>query len=181
MSTVPNLSFATGNVVGTGAALNVSIGFVPRRVEVYNATDGDIITTAFLDYRIPFNTGVTTIAPNDLIKGATSGATARVSEVVLISGTFAAGNAAGVLIVRPEDITGTFQTENVYVPLSSTTTVAAVTVQVNRGNAVTTAAAAVVTTNSISPSLGSTTAAEGFTIGATVSESAKELIWSAWR
>lgn len=184
MTTKANMSFATGNVVGTGAALNVSVGFVPRRVEVYNATDGDIITVGFLDYRMPFTSGGTyTVVANDVLIGATSGAKVRVAEVVLISGTWAGGDAAGVFIIRAEDglISGTMGSENVYVAASGTTNDATVTVQVNRGYKIDTATAAVVTTSAISPYLGSATAALGFTIGSVASESAKELIWSAFR
>ena len=31
----------TGTYTGTGAAVNVSLGFVPAKVEIFNETDGD--------------------------------------------------------------------------------------------------------------------------------------------
>lgn len=182
MSVVANMSFATGTVVGTGAALNVSCGFVPRRVEVYNATDGDIVTVGFLDYRIPFTSGGTyQVLPGDQIIGATGGAKARIAEVILISGTWAGGDAAGVFIVKPEDVTGTFGSENVYVVASGTNNDATVTVQVPRCYSIAAATAGATGNNAITPYVGSASAAAGFTLGSSVSESAKELIWSAFR
>ncbi len=41
------MTIATGNVVGTGAALDVSVGFIPDNVELTNITDGDAISIAF--------------------------------------------------------------------------------------------------------------------------------------
>jgi hypothetical protein len=35
--------FAYGTVTGTGAAINVELGWLPDRVEVFNYTDGDTI------------------------------------------------------------------------------------------------------------------------------------------
>lgn len=37
----PALQIATGSFTGTGAAVNVVLGFKPRRVEIFNNTDGD--------------------------------------------------------------------------------------------------------------------------------------------
>lgn len=36
-----------GTYTGTGAAINVVVGFVPDFVQVYNVTDGDLIGTWF--------------------------------------------------------------------------------------------------------------------------------------
>jgi hypothetical protein len=51
--------------------------------------------------------------PGQTITGATSGATAVIIGFVLTSGTFAGGDAAGVLVVRSDS--GTFQVENLNV------------------------------------------------------------------
>lgn len=37
----PALQIASGSFVGTGAAVEVVLGFKPRRVEIFNNTDGD--------------------------------------------------------------------------------------------------------------------------------------------
>lgn len=68
-------------------------------------------------YRIAFTSGgVTPIEEGDTITGATSAATASVVRVVVTSGTWAAGTAAGWLHVV--SITGTFTAENVNVGAS---------------------------------------------------------------
>lgn len=54
--------------------------------------------------------GTYVIAEGDTTTGATSAATAVVKRVIITSGTFAGGNAAGRLIVY--SVTGTFQAEN---------------------------------------------------------------------
>ncbi|TIR92243.1 MAG: hypothetical protein E5X19_18815, partial [Mesorhizobium sp.] len=134
-----------GQVVGLGAALNVQCGFVPKMVELYNMTDGDIVTIAFLQWVIPFSGGGTNqISAGDKIKGATSGATAIVEEVLLQSGSWAGGDAAGFFTVQEGSLVGTFQSENVY----DTTTQASagiddatVTANVVHNMAITTAAA----------------------------------------
>lgn len=41
MSQFPNL--VTGTYTGTGAAISISLGFIPDWVEVINYTDGDIL------------------------------------------------------------------------------------------------------------------------------------------
>lgn len=182
MTTTPNTTFATGVIKGTGAAINISIGWVPRRVELYNHTDGDIVTVGLLRKRIPFTSGgVVTISAGQTIKGVTSGALAKINEVLLISGTFAGGDAAGTFYIEPEDITGTFQSENVIINGTADTDDATVTVQVEAGYKIDTATAAVVTTSALSAYLGSSTAGKGFTIGSVAAENAKELIWTAWR
>lgn len=177
-----NDQFCSGTTVGTGAAINISCGFIPTRAEVYNVTDGDIITVGFLKGRIPFTSGGTaTIAAGDKIIGATSGATVRIGEVILISGTWAGGDAAGTFLVDADDMVGTFTSENVYIASSGTTNDATITALVAACYKIDTATAGVTTTSALAAYVGSATTAKGFTIGSVVSESAKELRWSAWR
>ena len=57
--------------------------------------------------------GVATLAVGDAIVGATGGATATVAGVVLETGTFAGGDAAGVMYLN--DQVGTFEAENINV------------------------------------------------------------------
>lgn len=172
----------TGVTVGTGAAINISLGYIPRRAEVYNVTDGDIITVGFLTGRIPFTSGGTaTIAAGNKIIGATSGATVTIKEVILISGTWAGGDAAGTFLVDADDMVGTIGSENVYIASSGTTNDATVTAMVASCYKIDTATAGVTTTSALSAYVGSSTAAKGFTIGSVVSESAKELRWTAFR
>ena len=68
-------------------------------------------TAVALGRELSFTSGGTyVIAEGDTITGATSAATAVITRVVLESGTFAAGTAAGRLIFASQ--TGTFQAEN---------------------------------------------------------------------
>lgn len=56
---------------------------------------------------IPFDAGATEIRKGDIIKGGTSGAYATVAKVILYSGSWGAGTAAGYLIIKSQS--GTFQ------------------------------------------------------------------------
>jgi hypothetical protein len=149
----------TGITIGNGAALNFSIGFIPAKVEVWNVTDGDIVTYGFCDpYTMTFTSGGTTqITKGMAIKGATSLATARVTGVMLSSGTWAGGDAAGILVL--ESIVGTFTTESVYITSDQTTGAddASGVLPVTHSMKIDTAAATVTTTSAITPYVGDTT------------------------
>lgn len=74
-------------------------------------------TAVALGYRLDFTSGGTTeIVVGNTITGATSGATAVITRVVLQSGTWAGGDAAGYFIFTSQ--TGTFQAENIDVGAS---------------------------------------------------------------
>ena len=174
-----------GCTVGNGAALNIELGFVPEFVQLYNATDGDIITTAFLNWVVPFSGGgTTTIAAGSKIKGATSGATAVVRQVLLYSGTWAGGDAAGFFELVEGSLTGTFGSENVYIVNDSTSGIddATVTANVVHNIAVAAAAAGATGTSAISRYEGTAAGfAKGLTIGSVIAEEAKLLRYVAWR
>jgi hypothetical protein len=174
-----------GTTVGNGAALNVICGFVPQMVELYNATDGNIITVAFLDWVVPFSSGGTTeIEAGAEITGATSAATARVSEVLVYSGTWAAGDAAGFLVLQEGSLDGTFGSENVYVSSDSTSGIndATVTANVTHSFAIAAEVAGATTTSAISRYEGTEAGyGKGFTIGSVIAEEAKALRYVAIR
>jgi hypothetical protein len=175
-----------GVVIGTGAALNVELGWVPNSVELFNVTDNDIITQAFLDWIVPFTSGgVVEIVAGMDIKGATSNATARVKQVVASATTWSAGTAAGLLVLDADSLVGTFGSENIYVTSDVVTGIddATVTVNVvhNMASGASTLAAAT-TTSAISRLDGvAGTTGKGFTIGSVISESAKVLRYRAFR
>ena len=174
-----------GVTVGNGAALNIELGFVPECVQLYNATDGDIITTAFLTWVVPFSGGGTTeITAGSTIKGATSSATAIVTQVLLYSGAWAGGDAAGFFELVEGSLVGTFGSENVYISSDTTSGIddATVTVNVVHNVAVAAAAAGATGNSAISRYEGSAGSnAKGFTIGSTIAEEAKLLRYIAWR
>jgi hypothetical protein len=176
--------FKSGVTVGNGAAINVELGWVPDVVQVYNATDGDLITQGFLlgdakRWIVPFSSGGTTeIAEGNTITGATSGATGMVEEVLLSSGSWAGGDAAGFFVVS--NVVGTFGSENVKLPGGSND--ATVTANVIHNTAIAAAVAGATGNAAIAKYVGvSGSAGEGFTIGSTVAEEAKLLYWAAWR
>lgn len=176
------MAFKSGVHVGNGAAINIELGWIPDLALVYNGTDGDLITGGFLnDMVIPFSSGgATEIEVGDTITGATSGATAIISQILESSGTWASGDAAGFFVAKRDHITGTFGSENVYV--GSGTNDATVTVQVDHGFAVAAAVAGATGNAALSAYTGSSgSASKGFTIGSTVAEEAKLLRWAAWR
>ncbi len=71
-------------------------------------------TEVSLGREVSFTSGGTyTMAVGDTITGATSGATAVLTKVILVSGTYAAGTASGRLFFASQ--TGTFQAENLNV------------------------------------------------------------------
>ncbi len=179
-------TFKTGFLVGDGAAQNVELGWIPDRVEVINVTDGDKIHIGFPnEYAIPFSSGGTlTIAVGDTIKGATSNATAVIKQILLMSGTFAAGDAAGFFIISRDTLTGTFASENVYVSSDTTSGSddATVTANVNHTVDIDTEVASATGNAAISGYVGvAASNSKGFTIGSTISENDKLLRWSAWR
>jgi hypothetical protein len=174
-----------GTTVGNGAALSIEVGFVPAFVMLFNATDGDLITTAFLQWVIPFSSGGTTeITAGSRIKGATSGATAVVQSVLLYSGSWAGGDAAGFFVVQEGSLTGTFGSESVYKDDDSVSGAddATVTVNVVHNVAIAAAAASAAGTSAISRYEGSAgSAGKGFTIGSAIAEEAKVLRYIAFQ
>lgn len=172
---------------GTGAAINVELGWIPDHVRVVNLTDGDAIHENFLHKVGAFTSGSVEIEAGDRIKGVTSGALGNVKQVILDSGSWAGGDAAGWLVLEHEDQVGTFQNEAIGsvakdgdTPSDEATLTAAFD---QDGVTVTTAAAATTTAaTNISAYVGSdASASKGFTIGATIAEDGKLLGYVATR
>jgi hypothetical protein len=181
----------TGFVRGTGAAINVSCGFIPDKVQLWNITDGDSVDVWFRARIMAFTSGGThEIAPGDRLQGATNThIRARVRHVILTSGTWAAGNAAGDIIFDVLDENGTFGSENVDLldpsggPGVSIANVGTVTAQAEKANFNIAAAVAGQTpANGILPYVGTRAGVgAGFTISASRSESGKLFVWEATR
>ena len=168
-----------GFIHGTGAVISVEIGFVPDYVKLWNATDGENLFEGWLAKVIVFTSLSNEINPGDWIKGITSGAKARIRDIILDSGTVAGGDAAGWLICDAEDITGTLQTENADVYTSEPGSAAAaanhlgIVVDVTFGQETITSAGPVSAsaTGDIVAYVGTDgTLRKGFTIGTKISE-----------
>lgn len=81
--------------------------------DMYKSTVAGWVQVA-LGFTLSFTSGGTyEIAESDTITGATSGATATVRRIVLTSGSWTAGDAAGYIVLTTA--TGTFQAENLNV------------------------------------------------------------------
>lgn len=173
-----------GFIHGTSAKINVEIGFVPDYVRIWNATDGENVFEGWLAKVIVFTSLSTAVEPGFWLKGITSGAKARIRDIILDSGTIAAGDAAGWFIVDAEDITGTIQSENaqIYVSEPGSATAAinhcGVVVEVTFGQETITSAGPVSAsaTGDIVAYIGTeATLRKGFTIGTKISEDGKLL------
>ena len=111
----------SGRVLGVVMHLDVVYGFRNNvggtAADLYKSTTSGWTAVA-LGRELAFTSGGTTeIAEGDTITGATSGATAVITRVVLTSGTWAGGAAAGKFIFASQ--TGTFQAENLNVGAST--------------------------------------------------------------
>jgi hypothetical protein len=170
----------TGFFYGTGAAINIELGWVPDTVIIENQTDGDVLIVAHPAIKtMAFTSGGTNeIKAGHTIVGATSGATARVRQVLADTGTWAGGDAAGTLILDADTVSGTFTSESIYYQGSSSTNDATGAAVANIGTKTTTAAAA---NTNVSAYVGSTTAAKGFTVATADSEDAKLFSYCAMR
>lgn len=177
------MTVKVGFIHGTGADQNVSIGWIPDYVRVVNLTDGDKIHENFLGKVIAFTSGGTTvIKAGDTIRGLTNtGVTAKIRQVILDSGSWAGGDAAGWFICNIGDVVGSFGSENAEVNESGSNDVT-VALQDEDGIDIDTEVAATTTDDTtITSYAGSTTAAPGFKIGATISEDGKLLGFVAMR
>ncbi len=117
----------TGFIHGTSNALNVEIGFVPDYVRLTDITNGDIITEGYFKRIVVFTSLSVAINVGNYIKGINSGATARINQVIIDTGSVAGGDAAGWLICDPFEVVGTLETENAQVYSSKPGPNAAVT------------------------------------------------------
>lgn len=172
---------ANGFIHGTGAALNISIGFIPDVVDVINWTDGDLITKGILAEVVAFTSGSLAIKAGDTITGLTNtNVVGVVDQVILDSGSWAGGDAAGWLVFKSRAIVGTFGSENAEVNDSGNNdlTVAA---QVQKGVAIAAAVASATGNAAITAYRGDAdnNYPVGFTIGSTVSANGDLLFWEA--
>lgn len=174
-------SLKSGFVQGTGAAIDVEVGFVPDVVIVTNVTDGDVINVGWPSVRtMAFTSGGTAeIKAGHTVIGATSGATAMVRQVLAGTGTWAGGDAAGTIILHAETITGSFTAENIFIAGGAGSNDATGAALATPGVDIDTEVAG---DTGVSAYPGSqAVATKGFTLGSGISEVGKLLHWAAWR
>lgn len=170
----------TGFTNGTGAAKDIEVGFIPDLVIISNETDGDVINIGMPSKRtMAFTSGGTNeIKAGHTLKGATSGATGLILQVITDTGTWAGGDAAGWFILDALSISGTFASENVYYVGSDGTNDATGAAIGTAGQDIDTEVAA---DTGITPYVGSSTASLGFSISSGISEDAKLLSYAAFQ
>lgn len=180
--------FANRLVRGTGAAVNVELGFVPDCCMLWNLTDGDIVTVGHPSRDIfAFTSGGTnTPAVGNKLKGATSGATAIIADIITNSGTWAGGDAAGWIVLDQSSRVGTFTGGELLYNLTQQATAGVDDLTMTAadlviGEKIDTAAATVTTTSLITAYFGDATHAPGVTIGSVISEANKLLHLVAFR
>ncbi len=166
---------------GTGADINIQLGWIPDRVEIFNFTDGSPALVGYPSAKVMAFTGGGTneLKAGHKIIGATSGATATVLKVMADTGTWAAGDAAGNIIIDSDTETGTFTSESIYYEDSDGTDDATGAATANMGYDSDTEVGSF---TNITPYLG--TAAgnnKGFTLLLAASTNAKMFIYTAWR
>ena len=179
---------ATGFIRGTGAAINVELGWIPDFVQIINLTDGDKIHMNALPTVVAFTSGgVNEIKGGDKLHGNTSDATATIRQVILDSGTWAGGDAAGWFILDPTTQVDNFDAaETAYredVDSDGDDVVTLTAAEDQDGVDIDTEVGATTTANTnISAYIGSRESnAKGFTIGLTIAEDAKLLFYVAFR
>ena len=104
------MDYASKFVVGTGAALNVVLGFIPDYVKIVNVSDRDAIFEGSLAQVLAFTSGGTEELKGGqiIVQSDALGTWAQVKEVLVHTGTWAAGNAAGYIVLEPGVGAGTF-------------------------------------------------------------------------
>jgi len=178
---------ATGFFKGTGAAVNVLLGWIPEYVQIINLTDGDDIWINHIPRVMAFTGGGTSeIKAGDKLHGNTSDATGVIRQVILDSGTWAGGDAAGWFIFDGDVISGTFQAETGYregVDADGTDGCSITAVDDNDGVDIDTEVAATTTAATTITAYAGTSGGntKGFTVGSTCSEDGKLFGYLAFR
>lgn len=181
--------YAADFLVGTGAAQNVEIGFVPDWVRVINVTDGDALYEGCLAPVRKFTSGGTReVKRGDQLVQLTNGrvsASGVVRKVLRTSGSWAGGDAAGYLIFETGSLVGTLGDAAAAVAPQKGARSSAdhLTLAANdaEGIKVAAAVASAAANQNIVPYVGTSGAgSEGFTIESEISESGKLLHFQAW-
>tara|TARA_B100002003_G_scaffold184400_2_gene172746 strand:+ start:2355 stop:2912 length:558 start_codon:yes stop_codon:yes gene_type:complete len=88
--------FASGVILGAGAAVNVSCGFIPDLVILNNANGATETVTIGGGFAVvKFDSGSTEIVVGDKLVDESAAGTFYVKSVTVTSGTWAGGDAAG--------------------------------------------------------------------------------------
>lgn len=176
--------FATGAILGAGAAVNVSCGFIPAHVVVSNPRGAaETLIHWFGPALLRFDSGSEAILPGDVLVDATAGGKFTVLESVLLTGTFEGGDAAGYLRIMEES--GTITNNNNLNRLAAQDRGASSNVATIDGSVIythtdTDSEVGTPAANFVFPYVGTTALAKGFTLSSGVMVSAENIFWTAW-
>lgn len=190
------MRYNDGFLIGTGAARNVELGFVPSWVRVVNLTDGDALYEGPVAQAIGFDSGGGDASnPREIKAGmkvhaSDDGWEGIVGQLVLNTGSWAGGNATGWIVFEPGSLEGAANiadndtiraTEHVDTKGTGDWGTVAGGGLTIAGVAVAAAVAKAAAATSITPYFGShASGAKGFTIASTISEDGKLLGYQAW-
>ena len=183
------MRYNDGFIVGTGAARNIELGFVPSSVKIINIS-GRATFEATLAQVIAFDSGSVEIKAGMRIDAADEGWRGVVAEVILASGSWAGGDAAGWIVFEPGTLVGSANIANNdgifasdQADLAGRTNVADVSAAglVAVGVERPVGGGAVVANAEITPYLGTEgSAAKGFTIAAGIAADNDLVRYQAW-
>ena len=197
------MRYNDGFIRGTGAARNIELGFVPSWVRLINLTDADMIFEGPVAEAIAFDGGGNTahdtreIKAGDMIHASDDGWHGTVKQVILSTGSWAAGTAAGWIVFEGgtlEGVSSIADNDTIYVRPQAGAKGSADAATVN-GAGLTTVTVQLDPTNTtdankmdpagtnehIKPYYGAEgSKARGFTLESAVCESAKLLAFQAW-
>ena len=194
------MNFAKKYVAGTGAAVNVELGFIPDWVRITNITDDNIIHEGPLERVLAFDGGGgggLELRGGQRIQGQSADKPeALIRDVVVHSGTWTAGTAAGFIILDLDEKPGTFE-NNEDLAVATQVGNRLIDEHVFEGNYATmsangpssvalelgsSGAAQGASTDTIAAYYGTAgSASKGITFGSTISANNKLLVVQAWR
>ena len=99
------MRYNDGFIVGNGAARNIELGFVPSRVKITNLS-GRATYEASLAEVIGFDSGSSEIKAGMRLDAADEGWRGTVRQVILASGSWDGGNAAGWIVFEAGTLEG---------------------------------------------------------------------------
>lgn len=102
------MNFWSDFIVGTGAAINLEIGFIPDAVRVTNLSDRNEIVIGVTNTVLAFDGGREELKEGDLIIGSGSKARGLVKKVLVATGAWSSDNATGFIVLEHEERHGEF-------------------------------------------------------------------------
>lgn len=108
-----SMNYIEKRVLGTGAALNIELGFIPSFVEIWNS-DRDILWKGPLNTIFAFDDGNIELTPGmEIAKRNTVSPGGVIEDIFVTSGSWAGGDAAGWIVLSLDEQVGAFADNDV--------------------------------------------------------------------